>query len=333
MNQNTYSGVYPRQLQILLNSSVSHLIFTGTQFNGVQFTGADQLTRRAFARKEMITTLGMQSAPFLQRSGIGPSSILQQAGITPLLINENIGTSMGTDIFANIVGIWPNVTGIPTDSDVSIENFAFAFTEDPTPLGVPGQRAFVTYGAALGPAFALISVGTYDTKRLGQSTVASNNPLQKPLYVSNQLSDSDSLLSFRTALRSIMWGIFDTDPSFVPINIDNATLADDIALNAWIVANIVVANHYENQCPMGTSATNSVLDNRFRVWNTQGLRVCDLQSFGTKLAMHPSLSSMMIGNLCGRLILEDHGLLAPPLTKNLKQQKKHLNRSRKKRSK
>jgi choline dehydrogenase-like flavoprotein len=309
MDQTTYTGIYPRQLKVLLNSSISNLIFTGSQFNGVHFGG----DRKAYARKEVIVTAGIHTAAILQRSGIGSSSVLQGAGITPLLINENIGTKMGTDIEVAVLALWPNVSGTPVDVDNTLENFAFATTEDP--FGIPGQRAFVNLLAPLAPGFVFLGMDKYNSKPIGQATVVSGDPNQQPLFVSNQLTDSDDLLSLRTAVRNLMWGIFNADPGFFPLNIDNATLADDDALNAWIRANAVLTNHYENQCPMGTNSSNSVLDNRFRVWNTRGLRVCDLQSYATKLAMHPSLSTMMMGNLCGRLILEDHGLLVPPLAK------------------
>ncbi|KAK8004709.1 hypothetical protein PG990_010746 [Apiospora arundinis] len=70
-------------LQLLTGQTAQEILFEGLRATGVQFmSAADNVTRQAFAKKEVIVATGaIQTPQLLQASGIGPATVLRQAGI------------------------------------------------------------------------------------------------------------------------------------------------------------------------------------------------------------------------------------------------------------
>ncbi|KAK6839123.1 cellobiose dehydrogenase [Apiospora arundinis] len=68
-------------LQLLTGQTAQEILFEGLRATGVQFmSAADNVTRQAFAKNEVIVAMGaIQTPQLLQASGIGPATVLRQA--------------------------------------------------------------------------------------------------------------------------------------------------------------------------------------------------------------------------------------------------------------
>jgi choline dehydrogenase len=311
MDQQTYSGVSPRQLHVLQNSTVFKLLTIGTTVVGVQFKGSDNIVRNAYCRQNVIVSAGFQSAAVLQRSGIGPAAVLSNAGVTPVLVNENVGR-LNVHAGPQILTYWPNITAGTLNPDgLPYPDLVTAMTENKSPAATPGRRGFVWGGYTLGAPNLMLLLGfNYLPKSYGSSIISSPDPLMQSQIMSGMLTNTDDLTSFRDTIRYIIWGLMNADPSFLPLSIDNATLSSDTLLNTWLRANVNPAHHYVGGCHMGTDIATSVVNNRFHVHGITGLRVCDTQIFPFGPDANPSYPAVAMGDICGRMVLEDMGYLS-----------------------
>ena len=308
MDQTTYRGVAPRQFEVLINSTAEKLLFHNGRCVGVQYMGSDGVQRKAYVETdgEVILGMGIHSAALLQRSGIGPADVLAEAGVTPVLVNPHVGQHLKVQTVLQIPFLWPNITAIPTDP--GLPNFIIMDVEDVSPLGTPGRRAFfdgvVTFPGA--PGFGVFFMNDEFVLSEGSVNISSANPYTEVRMVANTYTNSDELEKMRYHLRYVVGGSVAEDPNFFPLSLDLVTLYDDTLLDAWIHANMGVQFHFFGTCRMGTDQSSSVVDNRFRVWGINGLRVCDLSAM-QPFDAHPTTPAVAMGDICGRMVLEDAG--------------------------
>jgi choline dehydrogenase len=307
MNQETYIGNYPRRLSMFLNSTVFKLLHApGPVFTGVQFRGRDGVVRNAYAAKEVIISAGVNTAALMLRSGIGPASVLQSAGVTPVLVNNNLGQKMYSHVGTSVVAVWNNITGINPDG-TPVVPFCATVAADTTPSAVPGQRGFELNNIAFAPGLMLIGFGKMHQLSYGSSEIYTGDPLQLQKMITNVLTDPADLTSYRKIIRDVVWGINNENPGIFIVSIDNTTLNSDALLDEWLSQNAFPLNHYFMNTNMGTDPATSVLNNRFQVWNARNLRVCDTQAYATLVDVHPSYNAALLGQICGKMVLEDHG--------------------------
>lgn len=307
MDQTTHKGVAPRQLDVLLNSTVTRLLTQGTTVVGVEFRDSAGRLRKAFVTHEVILSAYLNSAAILQRSGIGPAAVLASAGITPVLINENVGQNLQVQGILQLPSFWANMTGtgIGVGQTPSITT---SMTIDTTGVPTPSNRAFLNFAFGFYgvPQVAVLAIAQNFPVSKGYIKVNSPDPFMSPQIYTGLLSNSSDVISYREDLRALIQDITAYDPSFLPLTLDNATLYDNTAMDAFIRANMEVQYHYYDMTKMGTSAATSVVDARFRVHGMTGLRVCD-NGVIPLTDGNPSLPVSAIGDICGRLILEDAG--------------------------
>lgn len=320
IDQTTYTGVPPRQLQLLLNTTVTRLLSvptpaSGPRFVGAKFTRSDGTCGIAYARQGVIMSAGIHDTGIMQRSGVGPASVLQAAQIPPVLINENIGTNAKSQPYWAFPLFWPNVTAVDPDGNGQV-TVGQTFLQDVSPAGVPGRRGYNTLTVGVAPTIAVLNLQQARTRSLGSWTVNSGDPNQLENIVTNVLTDPDDLVSAREEIRFVIGSLVATDSTIFPLNIDNTTLYDDTLLDAWLRANGLIYYQYGSQCRMGTSASTSAVDNRFRVWGTadNSLRICDYSAFALESDSSPSYPVAAMGTICGSMVLEDAGLAVPPPT-------------------
>jgi len=316
VDQETYTGVFGRPLQAILNGTVFRLLSIGTKFVGATYKGVDGYTRNAYARKEVIVTAGINTAAILQRSGVGPAQVLQDAGVTPVIINENVGENLATHLGGSILWFWPNITAVPALFP-GMPNIISNMWPDLTPNGIPGQRGYHMHQISLQPAIMLSGLISLHTESFGNYKISSPDPFMPPQIITNLLTNPNDLLSLRTALRYIIFGLLSQPNPPFPLNIDFPTLADDMLLDGWIIANMASLNHYTGTAKMGLHSNTSVVDKRFRVWDATNLRVCDSQSLKQMSDCHLSMPSTVIGLTCAELVLEDHGFLSAKKKKHV----------------
>lgn len=312
MDQTTFTGLDGRQLQVLLNSTVTRLLFdpsNPTRCIGVRYTNVEGQSVEAFARKSVIVSMYWQSPVLLQQSGIGPATVLQEANIVPRVINENVGRQWRYHPHFEFAFYSPNVTGAAVDppNTGSFQGSSIAFVNDTSPVGIAGRRAY-EYISVTFPE--IIAFNVWQLEPLSEGTITTNTatPTQPARMLSNQFTDSDDLLSMREFIRRMVTVFTATDPLLLFLSIDPVTLADDGLLDEWIFDNAVLSTyHHFGMNAMCTSDATGVVDSRFRVFGTTGLRVCDLSVLPIPADGNPSSPAYILGDICGRMTLEDFG--------------------------
>lgn len=312
MDQTTYVGAAGRQLQVLLNSTVTELLFNPynpTHCIGVRYTDRDGQSHDVFSRKSVIVSMWWQGTELLQRSGIGPAAVLANAGVTPRVINENVGTQWKTHPHFELAFLSPNVTGAQTDpvNTGSAAGFTTAFMEDTAPIGIPGRRGYQLISATFPSVIGLFTF-QLDMAGVGTISINSDDPNQPAIYNSETYSDADDRESIRTFIRDMVTRVTTEDPTTVFLSIDPVTLADDTLLDAWVFENQLLSNYHNYAMNlMCSTAANGAVDPRFRVFGTTGLRVCDTSVLPFPSDGNPTTPAYLIGDICGRMTLEDFG--------------------------
>ncbi len=83
-------GVNGRKLNVFFKSTALRVLFQNKRAVGVEFLKEGQCLR-AYARKKVIISAGINSAQLLMLSGIGPAAELKAAGIPIVFPNPNVG--------------------------------------------------------------------------------------------------------------------------------------------------------------------------------------------------------------------------------------------------
>jgi choline dehydrogenase len=314
MDQQTYTGIYPRRSAYLQNATVFRLhslpTASGPQFVGAQFRGPGNSVHNAYARKTVIMTSGILTPAILQRSGIGPSVTLAEAGVAPVLVNENVGRHLTTHPNYAVIAAWPGFTGVSPDGPGDV-NFQPSLLEDYSPVGVPGYGAYTVGFVGLGPGIGISGANYMNAKSEGTYNISSPDPFMYPRIVSNAYTDADDMLSMRDNVRYFINRTTTADPSYFPLNIDATTLNDDTLLDAWLrgPGGGDVSDHYFGTARMGTDASTAVVDNQFRVFGAAAgsLRVCDTQVIPFPTHGNPYYAAMALGDVCGNMVAQEFG--------------------------
>lgn len=319
VDPDTLVGVEGRPLRVLIHSEVQRILFhpdDDTKAVGVQYVDTlSGAVRRAWATSNVIVSAFMQTAPLLQRSGIGPQAVLDDANITARVVNENVGANWRYHNYVVLTFLYPNVTGVANAADAPlISGLSSVFTPDPVLGTSPTQRGFqyvtITFPGVMA-AFTFQLRGT----STGTISVYTNDSQQFAQMSPNLLSEPNDVVSWRTHLRTTIAALQDTDPNVVCLSIDDVTLNDDDLFAAWLAANTNYGNalaHSFGTARVGTDASDGVVDTNFTVFGAKNLRVCDTQVFRDQVDGNPSYAAAGLGQICAQAI---KGLAPTPPTK------------------
>ncbi|KRE23192.1 hypothetical protein ASG80_08845 [Agromyces sp. Soil535] len=152
----------------------------------------------------------------------------------------------------------------------------------------------------------VLLVGLQGEGARGSITLESGDPIVFPRidyhYLSNAHDRDRMRLGIRTAvalLRSHAFaGLFER-----LTELDDATLDDDDALDAWMLAHLGTAIHLCGSAPMGPAADpGAVVDGFGRVHGVTGLRVADTSMLPDAPSRGPAATAVLIGELVARFI-------------------------------
>lgn len=306
VNQLTLTGVNGRKLNVHTRSTVRRLLFhpfVPTKVVGIEYSDWANVLRTAYVTHEVILSAYYHDAMILQRSGIGPQSVLQQAQITPVVINENVGRNWKTHPVLLLAFLYGNMTGVSDEPPIP-SGLSNTFPTDSV-LGSPSQRGF--HMISVSYPFVM---GFYDfqlrARSLGNISIYSSDLNQEGKLVTNTNVEAVDLESWRVHIRQVVLGLTSYDPNIIPLNIDNTTLYNDALLDQYIRdAMLEDGTVYHNfaSCQMGVNSSVGAIDTNFRVYGATGVRVCDTQSFPIQTDGNPSLPAMALGQICANTIL------------------------------
>jgi choline dehydrogenase-like flavoprotein len=121
-------------------------------------------------------------------------------------------------------------------------------------------------------------------------------------YLSTAFDRERMRLGIRTAVALLR------SRAFAPLverltELDDATLDDDVALDAWALAHLGTAIHLCGSAPMGPPTDpGAVVDGFGHVHGIDGLRIADTSILPTAPSRGPAATAVLIGELVARFI-------------------------------
>lgn len=327
-------------LNVIDNAHVTKLGFTGPRATRVDFVRGNR-TRTLYAAQEIILCAGAVNSPqILQRSGVGPSELLERHGIDLVhdmpAVGKHLQDHLGFSyMYRSTVptlnqqlGNWPGKllagarylltrTGplslsvnqgggfVRTSPDRERPNAQLylcpvSYTRTP-----PGTREMLKPDPFKG-----FYIGVTQTRphSEGHIEIASSDPFADPLIFPGGFSDPRDMTEMIEAAR-LMRALAQTEPLAKVIEAEfepgpeietDEQIANDIRERSY------TTYHPCSTCRMGTDKSNSVVNERCEVHDLYGLRVVDTSVFPTQISGNTNAATMMIAEKTAAMILEDN---------------------------
>lgn len=302
-----------KNLTILTTAQVDKVIISGSRATGVVLTDG----RKISASKEIIVSAGAIFSPaILQRSGIGPSALLQSLDLTtvadlpvgkslsdhlciPIMAKPRKGAYKEDDYSLQMQTRWSSSLR-PGSTDLQIICFSYLYAQIPDPR--VQQRSLS--GTATGHV-AGVGCNLNKPTSMGTVTIRSKDPREAPLVAPNYLqTDHDRKLAreivrkaYQIMTSSAMQGVLEK-----PLGLDDTVLASDQLLDEWIESQYSTTYHFCGTCRMAAQDKGGVVDQSGRVYGVQGLRVCDSSVLPTAPAANNMWPTMMFAQRIGASI-------------------------------
>ncbi len=288
-------------LTVLGDALVRRVLFTGTRATGVVVSLGGRLAE--LRAGEVILSAGAVLSPqLLMVSGVGPPARLAALGVPVIagLPGVGRGTTDHPEITVGYRGPAPDpsaalplqgrlaftATGSPYEGDLEI----LCWTR---PLGhvVPGAGDDLSLRVAL----------QQETSR-GIVELVSADPAVPPRLDYRYLSTPEDRARLREGVRVAVQLL--SAEAFRPLvatrtGPPDEVLADDAALDRWLLGHVGTAIHLSGGCAMGP---DGVVDQHGRVHGVTGLRVADTSIFPAVTSSGPAATAVMAGIRLAALI-------------------------------
>jgi choline dehydrogenase len=308
-------------LTVLTHAQATRLRFSGKRASGVEYLRLGQ-TEQAHAEAEVIVSCGaLRSPQLLMLSGIGPKRELQRLGIEVRQDLPGVGCNLQDHLHTRVrCEITQPLTFAPQPQAFKAEamrlyeagqggvlasNFleAGAFVKSRAEEAYPDLQLFFLmtlspdYPEAGPPTCHGLSFTAYINRPAsrGKITLASANPLDRPLIDFNYLSAEDDM---RCAIAGVRWNLkiwqasaFDAlrGREIAP----GANLRSDAELEAFVRRTASTTWHPAGTCKMGHDEM-AVVDCRLRVHGIDALRVVDASIMPTVVSGNTNAPTLMI---------------------------------------
>ena len=324
-------------LTVVTEADVDRLTFSGMRVTGARYRIGGQ-ERSAKARQEVIISAGSIGSPaLLQRSGVGPMSVLLAAGVPvrhdlpgvgenlqdhleiyfqyrckqPITINGHLGLlsklRIGAQWMLTKKGLgatnhFESCGFIRSRAGVAAPDIQYHFL--PAAIRYDGHAAFDGHGFQ-------VHVGPNKPESRGHVRISGPDSSHEPLIQFNYLSTEKDLADWRQCLRltrEILQqpALDEFRDSEIQPGID---LSDDGAVDAWVRQNVETAYHPSCSCRMGArDDERAVVDPQCRVRGLQGVRVVDSSIFPSIPNGNLNAPTIMVAERAADLILGKESL-------------------------
>jgi choline dehydrogenase len=320
-----------KNLTLVSHALVTRLLIERGRVKGVEYIASGRSIERVYADAEVICAAGAIGTPHLMMlSGLGPADHLKETGIDVVVdlpgVGQDLQDHLGSLGVRVAVGDPDKVYGDgPSDFAVGVEQFerdgrgalatngveAGGFLRADPDDAYPNLQIFLNAGTA--EFFRTdgladrnhFYMGHYvcRPKSRGTVTLASSDPLDRPLIDPNYLSDPDDLrLSVEGIRRNVE--IIRAKPfdgiRRGAINPNPARMSD-ADLENFVRRSGGTTWHPTSTCRMGQD-TLAVVDEVLKVRGVSGLRACDASIMPTLVTGNTNAPVIMIAEKCADLI-------------------------------
>ena len=319
-------------LTVITEANVDRLTFSGMRVTGARYRlGGEEHSVKA--HQEVIVSAGSIGSPtLLQRSGVGPMSVLMAAGVPvrhdlpgvgenlqdhlevyfqyrcrqPITINGHLGLLSKLRIGAQWVltksGLgatnhFESCGFIRSRVGLAAPDIQYHFL--PAAIRYDGQAAFDGHGFQ-------VHVGPNKPDSRGHVRISGPDSIHEPLIQFNYLSTEKDLADWRQCLRltrEILQqpALDEFRGGEIQPGID---LSDDAAVDAWVRRNVETAYHPSCSCRMGArNDERAVVDPQCRVRGLEGVRIVDSSIFPTIPNGNLNAPTIMVAERAADLIL------------------------------
>ena len=319
-------------LTVITEANVDRLTFSGMRVTGARYRLGGQ-EHSVKAHQEVIISAGSIGSPtLLQRSGVGPMSVLMAAGVPvrhdlpgvgenlqdhlevyfqyrcrkPITINGHLGLLSKLRIGAQWVltksGLgatnhFESCGFIRSRVGLAAPDIQYHFL--PAAIRYDGQAAFDGHGFQ-------VHVGPNKPDSRGHVRISGPDSIHEPLIQFNYLSTEKDLADWRQCLRltrEILQqpALDEFRGGEIQPGID---LSDDAAVDAWVRRNVETAYHPSCSCRMGArNDERAVVDPQCRVRGLEGVRIVDSSIFPTIPNGNLNAPTIMVAERAADLIL------------------------------
>jgi len=319
-------------LIIASKALVHKIIMKGSLAAGVQYQ-QDGKVQTARCNREVICCAGSIGSPvLLQRSGIGPSSVLRSAGIEilhdlpgvgenlqdhlevyfqheclqPITLNDKLGLLSKARIGARWL-LFKDGLGSTNhfESCAFIRSAAGLQWPDIQYHFLPAAMRYDGQSAVQGHGFQ-VHVGPNKPASRGHVHIRDNNPLSKPAILFNYLQDPEDIAKWRCCIRLTREIL--AQPALDPYRgkeiQPSVAIQSDADVDEWVRNKVESAYHPAGTCKMGASEDPfAVIDANCRLRGIEGLRVVDSSIFPSLTNGNLNAPTIMVAEKAADLIL------------------------------
>lgn len=296
---------------ILPSSQVDKVLFSNARACGVHLTSGQAV----HASQEVIVCAGAIFSPaILQRSGIGPSRLLEALQIelvSDLPVGQNLsdhpcipvvsrprgGSYQEGDYSLQMQARWSS-SQRPGAIDLQMVCFSYLFV----PPAAHGARSLA--GTATGHV-AGVGCNVNKPTSTGSVAIRSKNAIEYPVVTPNYLQTDHDRRAAREAVRRAYRVMTTRAMQSVlekPLTLIRRTVEEDDALDDWILTQLSSTYHFCGSCRMAAPRKGGVVDQSGRVYGVLGLRVADASVIPTVPASNTMWTTMMFAERIGRSV-------------------------------
>ncbi|MGG4103561.1 GMC family oxidoreductase [Paenibacillus lautus] len=289
-------GVSNRKLTVMFRTTALRILFSGKRAVGVEYL-KDGKCIRAYSRKKVIISAGINSPQLLMLSGIGPAKILKKAGIPVIFDNPNVGQRLKNHTLNSAV-FATNSEDRPLPSlDPNALYTGGAFLPDPSGID-PDERAVQLIGIGSEEELT-IAILYLRPKSNGDIRLQSKDPLNIVLADEGFLSNPDDMEAvkriYRTYIRDIALELEKIDSSYQLLSPTFDVIDDDDRLEEFIKENFDHNHHQQGFLRMAPLSKGGVVDRRGNVHGVQDLVVADASIVPFTVDGNTSSAAYLIG--------------------------------------
>ncbi|WP_274366247.1 GMC family oxidoreductase [Paenibacillus thermotolerans] len=301
-------GVRGRKLQLLSKATALRILFSGKRATGIEFLREGKC-EKAYARKKVIVSAGINSAQLLMLSGIGPAKMLKRAGIPVIFNNPNVGKSLRNHTlnFA-VFETNPSDRALPS-SDPNALYTGGAFLPDPS--GINSRRRTVQIlGIGSEEDRLTLALLYMKPKSRGAIKIQNNDPLKIVLADEGFLENPDDMEAvkniYKIYVRNIATELAAIDPTYRLVSPTIDIIDDDSQLEEFIRDNFEHNHHQQSSLRMAPLNKGGVVDRLGNVHGVKNVMVADASIIPFTVDGNTSAAAFLIGYTIARqLALRD----------------------------
>ncbi|TNJ58376.1 GMC family oxidoreductase [Paenibacillus hemerocallicola] len=299
-------GTHGRKLTVLFRTTALRVIFSRKRAIGVEYLQAGSCVR-AYARKKVIISAGINSAQFLMLSGIGPAEQLKKSGIPVIFDNPHVGKRLKNHTlnFA-VFTANRNDRALPPDDPNALYTGG-AFLPDPTGER-PARRAVQLIGIGSDETLT-VAVLYLRPESSGSIAIQNKDPLKIVLADEGFLSNSNDLDAvkniFKIYIRNIALELERIDSSYRLVSPTLDVIDDDVKLENFIKENFEHNHHQQSFLRMAPLEKGGVVNRSGRVHGVTGLIVADASLIPFTVDGNTSAAAYLIGYTIARKLLKN----------------------------